>query len=94
VRVSLRTLRQLPYMIDSNKPLRLPIDPYLYNASDAWWKTYKDLYEDAEESYSQYQGWMREQGVIIRNVNNITDSDQGLDFIDSESMTLFVLRWA
>jgi hypothetical protein len=83
-------------MTDLNKKLllRLPIDPYLYNSTDWWWKTCQHTYDDPKEYYARYQDWMREQGVVIRSPNSVTDADQGIDFVDSESMTLFVLRWA
>jgi hypothetical protein len=81
-------------MTDSNKPLRLPIDPFLYNASDMWWKKYKNDYDDPTEYYSRYQDWMREQGVIIRDINSIAVDDQGIDFVDESSMLMFILRWS
>jgi hypothetical protein len=82
-------------MTDLNKKsLRLPIDPYLYNASEWWWKTYKHLHDDPMGYYSRYQEWMLEQGVVIRDPSTVTVDEQGIDFVDSESMTLFVLRWA
>ena len=83
-------------MTDLNKQptLRLPIDPFLYNASDTWWKMYKHLYNDPVEYYSRYQEWMREQGVVIRDISTITVDDQGIDFVDERSMLMFILRWA
>jgi hypothetical protein len=77
----------------------LPVDPYLYNATSWWWDNNRDRYEDvyddpiegAEVTYSVYQDWMREQGVIIREPNA---PETGLFFVDQESMTVFVLRWA
>jgi hypothetical protein len=80
-------------MTDSNKPLRLPIDPFLYNASEWWWKTYKHIYDDPKGYYSRYQEWMQEQGVVIRGIGSITVDDQGLDFVDERSMLMFILRW-
>jgi hypothetical protein len=80
-------------MTDSNKPLRLPIDPFLYNASEWWWKTYKHLHDDPMGYYSRYQEWMQEQGVVIRGIGSITVDDQGLDFVDERSMLMFILRW-
>ena len=46
------------------------------------------------EYYARYQDWMREQGVIIRDINSISVDDQGIDFIDESSMLMFILRWS
>lgn len=78
-------------MTDSNKSLRLPLDPYLHNSTSWWWTTHGQyLDSDSKFVYSKYQDWMREQGVIIREPNT---TEIGIQFTDTESMTLFVLRW-
>ena len=83
---------------DLNHSLKLPVDPYLYNATNWWWKnnhqqyenTSDDPHEEADMIYRVYQEWMREQGVIIREPNT---TQAGIFFVDKESMTIFVLRW-
>jgi hypothetical protein len=59
-----------------------------------WWKKYKNDYDDPMEYYARYQDWMREQGVIIRDINSIAIDDQGIDFVDESSMLMFILRWS
>ena len=78
-------------MTDLNYSLRLPLDPFLHNASDWWWKNNHELYSESNTIYSAYQNWMREQGVVIRNPNTTED---GIFFNDEQSMLMFILRWS
>jgi hypothetical protein len=81
-------------MTDSNRPPTLPLDPYLHNSTSWWWTTHGQHLElNSKFVYGKYQEWMREQGVVIRDPSTVTIDEQGIDFIDSESMTIFVLRW-
>ena len=89
-------------MTDLNRSLRLPVDPYLYNSTAHWLdqdrleiKANSPRLDHPEypEFYKRYQDWMRDQGVVIRDDRTVTPDNTGIDFVDTESMTLFVLRW-
>jgi hypothetical protein len=79
-------------MTDLNNSLRLPLDPYLHNSTSWWWnKNSEHLGTDSKFIYSEYQEWMREQGVIIRDPNTTIS---GIYFVDEYSMLMFCLRWS
>jgi hypothetical protein len=44
------------------------------------------------EFYKKYQNWMRDQGVVIRDPYKYSGS--GIDFVDEQSMLMFILRWS
>jgi hypothetical protein len=89
------------------KMFSLPLDPYLENSTQ-WWvdKNPHESWHDYDTRYKQYQEWMRNQGVIVKNLketlNTMRDSIYGnadnqhywsLDFVDEPSMMVFILRW-
>ena len=46
------------------------------------------------EFYKDYQNWMRDQGVVIRDPYTVTLDNYGIDFVDEQSMLMFILRWS
>jgi hypothetical protein len=46
------------------------------------------------EFYKDYQNWMRDQGVVIRDIYTVTPDNTGIDFVDEQSMLMFILRWS
>lgn len=47
-----------------------------------------------EDKLEHYHNWMREQGVIIKGKDYIYRADDPcLDFVDENSMLLFILKW-
>ena len=94
-------------MTDSSNSYRLPIHPYLEN-STRWWidSTPQEQWHEHDTRYKMYQEWMKDQGVIIKSVLTVTEELQkgildqplftdelSLDFVDEESMLVFILRW-
>jgi hypothetical protein len=83
-------------MTDSSNSLRLPVDPFLYNSTAYWLDQHPITFSDPEypEFYKRYQNWMRDQGVVIRDLHAVTVGSTGLDFVDEQSMLMFILRWS
>jgi hypothetical protein len=80
-------------MTDSSNSLRLPVDPFLYN-STAHWISITSYDPKCSEFYKDYQNWMRDQGVVIRDPYTVTPDNYGIDFVDEQSMLMFILRWS
>ena len=83
-------------MTDSSNSLRLPVDPFLYNSTAYWLEMHPITFSDPKypEFYKDYQNWMRDQGVVIRDTSTTTPDNTGLDFVDEQSMLMFILRWS
>lgn len=79
--------------------LSLPIDPYLANSTEWFLNGHpRQPGMDLAARYKLYQQWMKDQGVIIKNI--VDSREQGIppsvwtvDFVDESSMIIFILRW-
>jgi hypothetical protein len=92
-------------MSDSNKKFSLPIAPCLENSTQ-WWldQNPREEWHNHNDRYDLYVEWMRDQGVVIKTLiemrklmlETLFDTHKHewtLDFVDSDSMMIFVLRW-
>lgn len=72
----------------------LPVSPFLDNAINWYLSSHTNCYDDNDFLYSKYQDWMSEQGVVIKNRGlRTTDDGRFLNFVDEQSMIIFILRW-
>ncbi len=85
-------------MTDSSQ-FKLPLSPYLDN-STTWWihENLKVKYSmldlpQRQQVYYRYCQWMRDQGVIVREIDKPISDDTDILFIDELSMLVFSLRW-
>ncbi len=71
--------------------LSLPISPFLDNSTN-WWIDNKPENKQYEGKirYALYEEWMKKQGV---NINSGLSDKLTIDFVDEESMVIFILRW-
>lgn len=87
-------------MTDLSKEFSLPISPYLDNSTE-WWaenNSYDEKFHLMTKSeikmmYKEYQQWMKDQGVIIRDPNKPINLNPRLIFVDESSMIMFALKW-
>ena len=93
-----KILPHLLCMTDSSQ-FKLPLSPYLDN-STTWWihKNLKVKYSmldlsQRQQVYNRYCQWMRDQGVIVREIDKPISDDTDILFIDDQSMLVFSLRW-
>ena len=89
-------MHHLNFMTDSSNSLRLPVDPFLYNSTAYWIEMNPITPYDPKypEFYKDYQNWMRDQGVVIRDIYTVTPDNTGIDFVDEQAMLMFILRWS
>jgi hypothetical protein len=81
----------------------LSLDPYLENSTLWWIDTFcpegsirrLDTPDKGQQLLrDDYHQWMSEQGVIIKDPKRyVLYDDHGLNFVDEQSMLIFVLRW-
>jgi hypothetical protein len=80
----------------------LPISPYLDNSTTWWIETFCpensisrfDISDKGQQRLrDDYHQWMRDQGVIVREIDKPISDDTHILFIDDQSMLVFSLRW-
>jgi hypothetical protein len=91
--------------METSDLLRLSLDPFLKNSTD-WWidnvfqQNDRLLYDKSSDDdwarmQNDYHKWLTEQGVITKDRDyTATFVVPYLEFVDEQSMLMFILRWS